>query len=414
MYKQKKPFRYAVLVAALAAAFSTTAWSADDLSTLKQEVDLLKQQIQELRAAIKDQGQKAATIEDVKAVQADVAQVSRSQSRAMDVNSSAHLTGYGSMGYASRKGATGAFDTVQFAPIFHYSYKDLLFFETELNLKSNTTGGTDVDLEYANLNVFLNDSVTAFAGKFLTPIGNFFPNIHPAWINKFASRPPGFGGEGSAAPESAIGAGLRGGFHLGAATKANYALYVGNGPKLEISSGGTEITGVKGEASTNNPSNSKLIGGRFGVLPMPGLELGISAGTSKVGVVPSGGTIESLRSYSVSGVDFAYQRKALELRGEYIQQSVGNLASSVAPQGGTWKTSYVQAAYKLTSKWEPVIRYGKFHSPLADQSKRQWGVGLNYWVTPSAVAKIGYEWNQGQLGTANNDDRLLLQLAYGF
>ncbi len=289
-----------------------------------------------------------------------------------------------------------------------------MFFETELNLKTNTTGGTDVDLEYANLNYFVNDNVIVFAGKFLTPIGNFFPNIHPAWINKFASRPPGFGGEGSAAPEAAIGAGLRGAFHLGESVKANYAVYVGNGPKLELSSGGGEITGVKGEASTNNPSNSRLVGGRFGVLPVPGLEIGISAGTAKVGVVPSGGTIEPLRSYGVAGADFAYRHRFLELRGEYIQQTVGDLAGSVAPLGGTWQARYLQAAYKVTPKWEPVIRFGNFQSPQDDQTRRQTAVGLNYWIAPSAVAKVGYEINQGQEGTANNDNRLLLQLAYGF
>lgn len=394
MDKQKKLLRISTMVAALAVAFPGVAWSADDLSTLRQEVDFLKQQIQSLKLESTDGG--------------------ASPARAMAANSMTHLSGYGSVGYSSRSGASNAFDTVQFAPIFHYAYKDLVFFETEINLKTNTTGGTDVDLEYANLNYFLNDNVIVFAGKFLTPIGNFFPNIHPAWINKFASRPPGFGGEGSAAPEASIGAGLRGGFHIGATTKANYAIYVGNGPKLELNTGGDEITGVTGEASTNNPSNSKLVGGRFGVLPIAGLELGISAGTSKVGVVPSGGTIEALRSYSVTGADFAYQRKSFELRGEYIQQSVGDLATSVAPQGGVWQTRYIQAAYKLTPKWEPVIRYGNFESPHEDQSKRQTAIGLNYWITSSAVAKMGYEMNKGQVGTANNDDRFLLQLAYGF
>jgi hypothetical protein len=61
-----------------------------------------------------------------------------------------------------------------------------------------------------------------------------------------------------------------------------------------------------------------------------------------------------------------------------------------------------------------VVRYGDFTTPHPDQDLRQWGIGLNYWLTPSAVAKVAYEFNQGEPGTKNNADLFLVQFSYGF
>jgi hypothetical protein len=395
----------AALAIAVTAGFAPAAWSADDVGALRQRLDALQQEVQALKAALEAQRSPPASAPQ----SATPPAAASMQSRA-----SAHLAGYGAVGFASNRDGGSSFDMVQLAPIFHFGYGDRLFFETELNVTSNGSGGTDVDLEYANINYFLNDSVALFAGKFLTPVGYFFQNLHPAWINKFASRPPGFGGEGSAAPESDIGIGARGGFALGETARANYAVYVGNGPRLELSADGEEIEAVEGEAATSNPSRRKLIGGRFGLLPMPGLEVGVSFGTSRVAVQLDDGSVEPGRSYQVASADFAFRRKQLELRGEYIQQKVGALASSVAPEGGTWKAGYVQAAYRLTPQWEPVLRFGDFRSPHADQRKRQWAAGVNFYAAPSAVAKLGFESNRGEPGTPNDSDRVLVQFAYGF
>lgn len=386
---------------AISAGFAPTAWSGNDIGALQQRLDALQREVQALKEALEAQRSQPAPPPSPVAA-------------GMQPRASAHLAGYGAVGFASTRDGGSSFDTVQLAPIFHFGYGDRLFFETELNVTSNGSGGTDVGLEYANINFFLNDNVALFAGKFLTPVGYFFQNLHPAWINKFSSRPPGFGGEGSAAPESDIGVGARGGFAIGDTMRANYAVYVGNGPRLELSAVGDEIEAIEAEAATSNPSRRKLVGGRFGLLPMPGLEVGVSFGTSRVAVQLGDGSIEPARSYRVAGADFAFRHKALELRGEYIQQKIGALVSSVAPEGGTWKAAYLQAAYRLTPQWEPVVRFGDFRSPHSDQRKRQWAAGVNYYAAPSAVAKLGFESNQGEPGSANDRDRVLVQFAYGF
>ena len=417
---QHKTWKKFILSTALVMSLPLTAKASQSNESLKLEVTQLRQEVASLRELIKAQLQ-----QDTKSINNSiqsetpnlplVEQKKIENSSSFDSNSSVHLSGYGVIGYMHNRDSSesgGKFNLVGFSPIFHYQYKDSLLFQAELETMMQPDGTTDVALEYANLNYFLNDNVTLFAGKFITPIGYFFQNLHPAWINKFPSKPPGFGVEGSAAPESDVGAGIRGGFQIDEAVRANYALYAGNGPRLALAESGNEIEAIEAEGATSKSSKkgTTFIGGRIGILPVPGLELGVSAGTSKVAVMNEGA-----RNYTVVGADISYRNSGLELRGEAIQQSVADFVSSVAPVGGTWKTWYAQMSYRIpTTQWEPVLRYGDFKSPHEDQKLRQWGLGLNYWITSNSVGKIAYEFNKGGNMTTNNTNRLLIQAAFGF
>lgn len=400
---------------ALLVGAAPAAWADAETDKLRAEIDQLKREMQELRSAIERQKQDTATRQDVQAVQSEVAQVRSSAERSdlLGRNSVAHLAGYGDFGYARRRNGEREFNLASFNPIFHFQYKDSLFFETELETVLQPDGTAEVNLEYANLYYFLNDYVTLFGGKFLSPIGYFRQNLHPSWVNKFASEPPGLGHDG-AAPTSDVGAGVRGGLYLGS-MKAKYALYAGNGPRLELNGAGDEIEAILAEGATSNPAKTLLLGGRLALQPVPNLELGVSAGTSKVAVDLGGGIIEPKRSYRVAGADIGYQWKGLDLRGEYIRQRVGALETSVAPDGGAWNATYLQAAYRIPGTgWEPVLRWGRFTSPHEDQKQRQLGFGLNFWAWPNAVVKLGYELNRGLADTDNDRNRVLLQFAYGF
>ena len=328
-------------------------------------------------------------------------------------NTVAHLAGYGDVGFASVQDGTRSFSAANFNPIFHFQYKDFLFFETELGVRTEAEGGTMVELEYANLNYFVNDAIIVFGGKFIVPIGYFKQNLHPSWINKFASAPPGFGHDAVGAPTSDVGAGARGGFFMGS-VKANYAFYLGNGPRLELNEAGDEIEMVEFEGATSNADDTLFFGGRFGLSPIANLQLGVSAGSSKVAVEAPGG-LEPTRSYSVQGFDAAFQYRGIDVRGEYIQQKVGELASSVAPEAAKWTAQYAQAAYRFPGTgWEPVVRWGKVESPHPDQQVKQSAIGINYWFAANSVVKLDYERNNGEAGTPNDADQVLVQFAYGF
>lgn len=372
----------AVLTIASGVAMSET-YAADDMAGLHAEVDALKKQVQE------------------------AGEWRRSDSMV-------HLSGYGAVTYSDAQSENGAYDGVLFAPIFHYQYKDLMLLESELEVEVGKEGETEPALEYLALDLFLNDHVTLMAGKFLSPIGQFRQNLHPAWINKLPSEPPGFGHDG-AAPAAEVGAGLRGGLPASGG-RLNYAFYVGNGPELEAADG--ELEGVRSEGMTRDEDGKKVLGGRLGFQPIAKFEVGMSAATGQAAVArDAAGAVASdpARDYDVTGVDFSGQIYGLELRGEYVRQKAGAAAGSVAPDAAAWKAWYTHASYPFQpGKWEGVLRYTDFSMPDANQGQRQWAAGVNYLFAPSVIAKLAYEKNDGESGTAADADRIQVQLAYGF
>lgn len=64
--------------------------------------------------------------------------------------------------------------------------------------------------------------------------------------------------------------------------------------------------------------------------------------------------------------------------------------------------------------FEGVIRYTDFSTPHASADQEQWTVGLNYVFTSNFIGKIAYELNDGLEGSTTDDDRWLVQMAYGF
>lgn len=404
-----------LIAAAVSALLPLSASAATDVEALRQQVEALQRQLQAIQAQLEAQQKETA------AVKSEVKDVTKVHSEWKNAASVVHLAGYGSVGYTDNENARGRFDQVQFSPIFHYQYKDLMILESELEFSNTADGETEVALEYLTLDLVLNDYAILVAGKFLSPLGQFRQNFHPSWINELPSAPPGFGHDG-AAPASDTGLQVRGGFPLGD-MRANYALYVANGPELEAvtEDGEVELEGIMAEGRTRDADGQKVWGGRFGLLPSKDLELGLSLASGRIAVTRLDGadtaTQQAARDYRVLGADLNWHWGALNVRSEYIRSHVGadNSGGATATGSATWSSWYAQAAYKLTpSKFEAVLRYTDFDSPHASEDQKQWAVGLNYLFAPQVVAKIGYEFNDGQSGAPSDDDSLMVQMAYGF
>ncbi len=386
--------------------------AAEDVRTLRKEIEILKQEMAELRKQMKKQVQQATHKQDMAKLRKDVGQNADVHSEWKGANSAVHLAGYGTVGYTDQESSDGSFNTLSFNPIFHYQYKDLFMLEAELEIETEGDGDTAVELEYATIDWLINDYIALVAGKFLSPLGQFRQNLHPGWVNKLASAPPGYGHDG-AATLSEIGVQLRGGYKFENQMRTNYAFYVGNGPELE--SEGGEVHGIVAKGFKRDADGNPVWGGRVGFLPVPNFEIGASGATGKARVTTDEdlGVIatDPARSYSAFGVDMVYTRKALNLRYEYIRQRVANKS----PMGGTWRSWYAQAAYRFPStKWEAVVRYTDYNSPHAGQEQEQVAAGVNYWFASNAVAKMTYESNRGLSGTTTDKDRILVQLSYGF
>lgn len=412
----RKPVFYAVLLGL--AMGSGGAIAENGVAELRKTVDMLQRQLEEVQKQLQEQESRTASKDDVAALKKDLTDVNKVHSEWKNADSVVHLAGYGSVGYTDDDISDGRFSQVQFAPIFHYQYQDLMMLESELEIQAQADGSTDINLEYLTLDLFLNDYMTLVGGKFLSPIGQFRQNFHPSWINKLPSAPSGFGHDG-AAPVADVGMQLRGGFPLGA-MRANYAAFVANGPELEAvtEDGEVELEAIGTEGFANDADGNKVIGGRFGLLPMPGLEIAISLASGEVAVTTLDGSAingNPSRDYDVIGADFNWQWGNVDLRGEYVKQKVGASSSGLAAERAEWKSWYTQAAYKfLPTKWEGVVRYSDFDSPHPSEDQEQWAIGANYLFAANVIAKIAYESNESQPGAAADEDRILLQMAYGF
>ena len=395
--------------------FSGSALAQSDVDILSEKLNTLQQEVKVLKS-------------EVEAAKASPTTLKPGQYAGPAVNSPrsntiTHLAGYADIGYTDSGADEGSFSAGKFAPIFHYQYRDLVMLEAELEIEVEDNGETTTALEYLAINWFLNDYLTLVGGKFLSPIGQFRQNLHPSWINKLASAPPGFGHDG-AAPVSDVGLQLRGGAPIGE-MRTNYAFFISNGPELkaEFEDEEFELDGVEAEGFGSDVDGDKVVGGRFAIIPFAGLELGFSVATGKATVttIEDGDSDllagEGARDYDVIGADFNWQNAGFGLRGEYVETEVGADEGNgvAASEGAKWETWYTQGTYRFDrSNWELVARYTDFDSPHSSRDQQQWALGTNYLFTNSFIGKVSYEFNDGLADSNADEDRILLQLAYGF
>lgn len=327
-----------------------------------------------------------------------------------------------------------------FAPIFLFKHSDRLMFEAELEfgLENNEL---EIGLEYADVMYVLNKYMTVRAGKFLLSFGTFMERLHPSWINRFSTRPLGFGHDGIA-PASGIGVELRGAFDLGG-PKLNYAVYSTNGPRLKDGSDEPEEAGMLLFKNFEDNNTSKAFGGRLGLLPFAdsSMELGFSAySTSGVGnqdseyenvgaflyaldfsfvkqIAPLKGLIDIKAQYNNSNVDTATFIETHE-DGDVEEYSFDNKSNSFYTQ-----LSYrpIMADSDFLKKLEFVGRYSNFNAPEGaewEEQSTQLALGINYWMSWRSVIKMSYQTTDKEGGHGNvgitKIDGFYLHWAIGF
>lgn len=309
-----------------------------------------------------------------------------------------------------------------FNPVFLYRLNDWIYFEAEPEFELSTT--TEVGLEYAKANVFLNDYMTLGVGKYLLPFGEFVERLHPAWINKLVTQPLPFReetDEGGLLPFGQVGAQLRGAVPLDSPGRSvEYTLFVGNGPRFASKERGAILEG--NQKDNNSP---KAYGARVGFRPLP-FDWGL--GRLKFGASTYNGVWRRGRWLDVWGLDTVYQREPFELRAEYLGFHREMFSGVSTDNRNGW---YLQGAYKLSSvpirfidRSEVILRFSGVNSPQNPdpgdhpfiKRPRQVTLGWDYWLTPSVVWKLEYDRDlprgAGAEGKAGN--QFLTQFAVGF
>jgi hypothetical protein len=362
---------------------------------------------------------------DIAALQAEVDTLKTQVKETFPGTTKFLLAGYGTAGFTARSGEDPFFDAA-FNALFLWKLTDRLFFEGEMELEFEDEA-TTINLEVAQASYLLNDYMTIGVGRFLNPMNFFVERQHMNWVNKLPDKPLAV--YDGLFPESELGAQLRGVIPIGP-TKLEYAAFVANAPGLITAPDDLTELGMLDFDNDANIGGHVAVGGRVGFIPIPQLEIGYGIQRSKVG--PRDHAVENV----LQSVDFNYVSDSALLKGlinaraqwgwshvgHFVydpdgKQGFGPLAFNNNRNGG-----YAQLAYRPThidndiiKNFEPVVRYDRLnqlHTPVGFDEQR-WTLGLNYWLTPSAVIKAAYEFDDKN-GGFRDQDAFMLQVAVGF
>lgn len=370
------------------------------------------------------------------------------ENSALDIGRLA-LAGYGDVTYAyqpNMKDEEG--NDIQnnvvarFVPIFLFQLSEKIHIEAELEFSTNSEGETETELEYANMHYFFNDNTIITAGKFLLPFGQFGANLHPSWINKAASNPGiygGHGGNGSLGGVTSImgdtGINIANTWSLGDAGRVYTDFYSVSGPRQEE---GDHGGGVDMEVKKGDNNDSFAFGGRVAYAFLPEWEIGVSYYT---GDYSNDGDL----NYSAYNIDFNWVGSYASVRGEIFgstAETEGEDEGEEEGHGEEWVKDFDKNGWYIQGTWqarqlgkawlnpfELVVRYSDiesdFDGSIAHEFEEDAGkmgsriyYGVNYWLEPSAVLKLGAEStsidNEGAGHGGIVDDRVFLQLAFGF
>ena len=321
-------------------------------------------------------------------------------------NSKFVLGGYLDVAYYGYESDTkhNTFDMYHFNPIFLYQMQDNILASAELEFEH---GGDEIAVEYAQLDFIWNDYVTITAGKFLVPFGAFNRRLHPGWISKVPGRPhsnsqvvPTGWSETGVMFSGAVGIDENGG-------RINYALYYVNG--LEGDAGAKMRDLRKGGDPREKNNDEKGMGGRLGVVPIAGAEVGVSMYTGKYDNV----AVPEL-DLNIFGVDAEiHHEDYFEIRGEYNQVKQDSYVDPTDPTSGGVELKkngfYIQPSLKLNvfdqdilMPLELAIRYS-VQDFEGSEKLTEITPSLNYYLSASTVFRIAYTLNQEETTDVDNN-----------
>lgn len=385
----------------------------------QNEIQRLKQQVGETQKTATDAQKKAEETEKVATeTAAKVQPVNPVPSEEAAAQRNYLITGGMDVLYQKKESGNGSFILNHFNPILLFRATDKVLVEGSLEMSVEDTGGTEVNLEYAQIDYLFNDYVTFIAGRFLLPIGVVREKIDAAWINKLPILPLPEADDTALFAENDIGVQARGAFHVCDPVTLTYALFVGNGPGDIATNNMPAFNG--GESANGKPNGGGRLALFYPWAAHNDIEVGVSGQT---GPYSSDGT----QSFSVFALDAALHLSPnFEARGEFIQTWQENTGLPTTDRNGWW----AQVAYKLAGlnlEW-PMIN--NVEAVFRAGGERQQGghvyeydLGLNYHITNTLIIKGAYSFFQSDLhsfvnadgGTLDlNKNAFTLQAVYGF
>lgn len=383
------------------------------------------QQIQQLQQNLQAQQTNVTTVPREVVEATETAPLPRVPIDEATVNHNFLVLGDAEFQYVNIRKQNPTFLFADFAPIFLYRGGDNVLFEAgfDFTLQNASTGTHDsgqttgVNLSFAQLNYLFNDYATLAVGNMLLPLGTY--SLRSAgWLNKIPDDPL----PRDLLPGSGVGAQLLGAVPIGTEGKLlNYSVWGVNGPSSSSSNadpGALDLGGNVGLQSDNtianlhgNPSGGGRVGFFFPYKPHYDFEIGLSG---QSGEWDDAGN----HLWNAVVVDAnLHLGSYFETKGEFINTWYGSDAGNIHPQGWWIQSSYKMAGLNLTwpliNNLEIVGRYDVAHDGLGTNERRE-TVGYVYYLSNTLLFEGDYEFFHGNSSDPNANNRLILQLSYGF
>ncbi|MEZ4282410.1 MAG: hypothetical protein R3F21_22625 [Myxococcota bacterium] len=323
------------------------------------------------------------------------------------------LHGYGSWAWADTDGnpylggtADSAFDVITGGLLVSAKAFDRLAINAQLSADTRE-GDSDISLERAFAEWTFADWLKLRGGRLPHPIGIYSEVLNVGTTRPFFDLPQGVYGPTGTTTLSYDGAGLTGSiiFHD---WELIYDAYAGKAIDKFAAPYVVDITGnIPGPGSVVVTDAHDTFGGRLQILPpIEGLTVGVSAYRAEIDSSP-GLRVERI----VYGAQFEFARENYSLRAEYYKQeadeyktnadnayvmgTIRPLALLPLGESATFfdriELSALWTLYKIR-RVDPVPPGFPLpvRTPKQLKNHREWAVGLNYWFTPTFVARAEY------------------------
>ncbi|MEO0330945.1 MAG: hypothetical protein AAF223_04550 [Bacteroidota bacterium] len=314
-----------------------------------------------------------------------------------------NFNGYITNEFKSVQGGDPSFDQHYFNVFISSQLTSRISVEGQLEYEH---AGKDIDLRYGFADYeLIEEALIIRSGKFLVPAGEFNEYLYPEYLSKTVERAyvnreitPSAWGE--------VGVQARGRLtKLSPKVIPYYSVYVVNGLHGEEGAGIRDLRGNDRDKSANG---NKAIGANLGI-EVANIKFSTNYYQGKY-------TNDNQLGLSILGTSFYMDREKLSIWSEAHtanQQIFTDIdqdeITSLRKYG-----YYVLAGYKVTERWEPVIRYDQIvldGAPEADRNRLT--LGLNYHIAKNAVVKTNYDIIQNG-GEDVEDNQFSLQLSIGF
>lgn len=397
---------------ALAGLLSATAVHAQDNNQeLMARLDLLEQQIAELKLQLQQaQVRNEQTDSKVEAV----AEVVESGSLFADEGRKTTIGGYGELHYTHQDASDPArnldeIDFHRFVLFFGHEFNDSTRFYSEFELEhalvadSGETPG-EVELEQAFIEFDLAPGLHSKAGLFLLPVG---------LLNE-THEPPTFYGVERNDVENIIvpatwweaGAALNGRWGSG----WNWDLALSSG--LEIPTSGSSAFRVRSgrqKVAEAVASNGALTG-RLRYLGTGGLRAAV---TVQHQFDPSQSSNDGLDDGTLVEAHVDYRQGNFGLRALYARWDFSGEA--VEQAGADRQTGwYLEPSYRINEQFGFYSRYEDVNAARAQDQFDQWEIGFNWWPAENVVIKMDYRDRSHDLASQQGRDFTSIDLGLGY